>query len=79
MQKNILNKTRLRRVRFMEHKTLFFEDEKLNLIDQRILPLKIQYYTAETYEEVCEAIKKMVVRGSPCDWSLWSLRLLFGC
>ncbi|MDZ7671508.1 MAG: S-methyl-5-thioribose-1-phosphate isomerase [Halanaerobiales bacterium] len=49
----------------MEHKTLFFEDEKLNLIDQRILPLEIQYYTAETYEEVCEAIKKMVVRGAP--------------
>lgn len=49
----------------MEHKTLYFEDDKLQLIDQRILPLEIQYYTAETYENVCEAIKKMVVRGAP--------------
>lgn len=49
----------------MENKTLYFTDGKLNLIDQRILPLEIQYYTAETYEQVCEAIKKMVVRGAP--------------
>jgi len=49
----------------MEHKTLYFENDMLKLIDQRILPLEIQYYTAETYQEVCEAIKKMVVRGAP--------------
>ena len=49
----------------MKHKTLKFEDGVLNLIDQRILPLEIQYYEANNYNEVCEAIKKMVVRGAP--------------
>ncbi len=49
----------------MKHKTLKFEDEVLKLIDQRILPLEIQYYEASNYKEVCEAIKKMVVRGAP--------------
>ncbi len=49
----------------MEHKTLYFEDGVLKLIDQRILPLETQYYKASDYREVCEAIKKMVVRGAP--------------
>lgn len=49
----------------MEHKTLRYEDNVLKLIDQRILPLEIQYYEASNYKEVCEAIKKMVVRGAP--------------
>ncbi|MCF8001199.1 MAG: S-methyl-5-thioribose-1-phosphate isomerase [Halanaerobiales bacterium] len=49
----------------MKHKTLKFEDGVLKLIDQRILPLEIQYYEANNYKEVCEAIKKMVVRGAP--------------
>ena len=49
----------------MEHKTMIFEDETLKLLDQRILPLETQYYEANNYQEVCEAIKKMVVRGAP--------------
>ncbi|MFO7815314.1 MAG: S-methyl-5-thioribose-1-phosphate isomerase [Halanaerobiales bacterium] len=49
----------------MEHKTLILEKQVLKLIDQRILPLEIQYYEANNYKEVCEAIKKMVVRGAP--------------
>lgn len=49
----------------MNHKTLKFEDGILKLIDQRILPLEIQYYEAINYIEVCEAITKMVVRGAP--------------
>src|SRR6056297_2354407 len=49
----------------MEHKTLIFEDGILKLLDQRILPLETQYYEAANYKEVCEAIKKMVVRGAP--------------
>src|SRR6056297_3463388 len=49
----------------MKHKTLIFQDNVLKLIDQRILPLEIKYYEASNYQEVCEAIKKMVVRGAP--------------
>ena len=49
----------------MEHKTLKFEDGVLKLLDQRILPLETKYYEAANYKEVCEAIKKMVVRGAP--------------
>jgi methylthioribose-1-phosphate isomerase len=49
----------------MEHKTLKFEDGVLKLLDQRILPLEIKYYEAANYKKVCEAIKKMVVRGAP--------------
>ncbi|MBS3810609.1 MAG: S-methyl-5-thioribose-1-phosphate isomerase [Halanaerobiales bacterium] len=49
----------------MKHKTLIFQDNVLKLIDQRILPLEIKYYEASNYQEVCQAIKKMVVRGAP--------------
>ncbi|MCF8009397.1 MAG: S-methyl-5-thioribose-1-phosphate isomerase [Halanaerobiales bacterium] len=49
----------------MKHKTLYFEDDVLKMIDQRILPLEIKHYEAKDYQEVCEAIKKMVVRGAP--------------
>lgn len=49
----------------MEHKTLIFQDNVLKLLDQRILPLEIKYYEASNYQEVCQAIKKMVVRGAP--------------
>jgi len=52
-------------VLIMEHKTLKFEDGVLKLLDQRILPLETKYYEAANYKEVCEAIKKMVVRGAP--------------
>lgn len=44
---------------------MILKKDKLKLLDQRILPLEIQYYEAENYKEVCEAIKKMVVRGAP--------------
>lgn len=39
--------------------------EELVLLDQRKLPGKIEYFTAEDYREVAEAIEKMVVRGAP--------------
>lgn len=38
---------------------------KLRLLDQRLLPLKIQYCDYETPEGVAEAIQTMVVRGAP--------------
>lgn len=44
---------------------MIFKKDKLKLLDQRILPLEIQYYEAKNYKKVCEAISKMVVRGAP--------------
>lgn len=35
------------------------------MIDQRLLPAEEKYLTLRSYEEVAEAIKKMVVRGAP--------------
>jgi methylthioribose-1-phosphate isomerase len=35
------------------------------MLDQRLLPTEEKYLTLRSYEEVAEAIKKMVVRGAP--------------
>jgi len=48
-----------------ERKALWFEKGKIKFIDQRKLPHKLEYYTAETVDECCFAIKDMVVRGAP--------------
>ncbi|MEM3392331.1 MAG: hypothetical protein QXL69_03475 [Candidatus Bathyarchaeia archaeon] len=50
---------------FFSLKTLRFEKGKLYVIDQRLLPKKLVYVKLSTYNEVAEAIKKMVVRGAP--------------
>ncbi len=49
----------------MKHQTMELKKEELVLLDQRKLPGKIEYYTADDYREVAEAIEKMVVRGAP--------------
>jgi len=48
-----------------DRKALWFEENKIIFIDQRKLPYKIEYFTAETVEECAFAIKDMVVRGAP--------------
>ncbi|RAP46814.1 MAG: S-methyl-5-thioribose-1-phosphate isomerase [Methanosphaera sp. rholeuAM74] len=45
--------------------TLYWKDNKLYLLDQRLLPHSIEYVECENYHEVIEAIKTMVVRGAP--------------
>jgi methylthioribose-1-phosphate isomerase len=35
------------------------------MLDQRILPMEEKYLTLRSYDEVADAIKKMVVRGAP--------------
>ncbi|MBO8160925.1 MAG: S-methyl-5-thioribose-1-phosphate isomerase [Thermosipho sp. (in: Bacteria)] len=51
----------------MKLKTMTMEwtGDELILIDQRKIPLKEEYMTCRTYEEVAVAIKEMVVRGAP--------------
>lgn len=46
-------------------KTVEWTNEGVRMIDQRLLPTEEKYLMLRTYEEVAEAIKKMVVRGAP--------------
>jgi methylthioribose-1-phosphate isomerase len=46
-------------------KTVEWTDEGISMLDQRLLPSEEKYLMLRSYEEVAEAIKKMVVRGAP--------------
>lgn len=46
-------------------KTIEWTDEGISMLDQRLLPGEEKYLMLRSYEEVAEAIKKMVVRGAP--------------
>ncbi|HEX8136670.1 MAG TPA: S-methyl-5-thioribose-1-phosphate isomerase [Pyrinomonadaceae bacterium] len=46
-------------------KTVEWTDEGVRMIDQRVLPTEEKYLILRSYDEVAEAIKKMVVRGAP--------------
>ncbi|MCD6468384.1 MAG: S-methyl-5-thioribose-1-phosphate isomerase [Thermoplasmata archaeon] len=48
-----------------EYKSVWFEDGKLYLIDQRRLPFRFEVFVAETVDDVVFSIKDMVVRGAP--------------
>ena len=47
-------------------KPIDFKENKLYLLDQRLLPLEENYVEIETIEQTHEAIKQMIVRGAPC-------------
>lgn len=46
-------------------RTLYWEEDTLFLLDQRLLPGKIRYLQCRTVADVVNAIKEMVVRGAP--------------
>ncbi|HEV2905523.1 MAG TPA: S-methyl-5-thioribose-1-phosphate isomerase [Pyrinomonadaceae bacterium] len=46
-------------------KTVEWTDEGVRMLDQRLLPNEEKYLTLYSYDEVADAIKKMVVRGAP--------------
>src|SRR2546423_4428821 len=46
-------------------KTVEWTGEGVRMLDQRLLPNEEKYLILRSYEEVAEAIKKMVVRGAP--------------
>src|ERR1044072_1123473 len=46
-------------------KTVEWTKEGVRMLDQRLLPNEEKYLTLYSYDEVAEAIKKMVVRGAP--------------
>src|SRR5258705_10884721 len=46
-------------------KTVEWTKEGISMLDQRLLPNEEKYLILRSYEEVADAIKKMVVRGAP--------------
>ncbi len=46
-------------------KTVEWTKEGVSMLDQRLLPTEEKYLMLRSYEEVADAIKKMVVRGAP--------------
>jgi translation initiation factor eIF-2B subunit alpha/methylthioribose-1-phosphate isomerase len=48
-----------------EMKSVWMEDAKINLIDQRQLPHNLEIFTAKNLDDTTRAIKDMVVRGAP--------------
>ena len=44
---------------------LIWQDSKLLVLDQRLLPYEKKYLELTTYKEIIDAIKNMVVRGAP--------------
>ena len=46
-------------------KTVEWTKEGVRMLDQRLLPTEEKYLTLRSYEEVADAIKKMIVRGAP--------------
>ncbi len=45
--------------------TLRWVDGRLEMIDQRVLPARIEYRSYDSAVEVAEGIRSMVVRGAP--------------
>src|SRR5512135_1464857 len=46
-------------------RTVFWEDNQLKMIDQRILPGRFEIVSFRDHASVARAIKDMVVRGAP--------------
>src|SRR5574342_232524 len=46
-------------------RTVFWEDNQLKMIDQRILPGRFEVVSLNDHVSVARAIKDMVVRGAP--------------
>ena len=46
-------------------RTVFWEDQQLKMIDQRILPGRFEVISYSDHKAVADAIKDMVVRGAP--------------
>ncbi len=49
----------------MNVKTIEWRDDKVVMIDQRVLPLEETYVECTDYKQVADAIKTMVIRGAP--------------
>jgi methylthioribose-1-phosphate isomerase len=48
-----------------EIRTIFWENDQVCMINQPVLPLKFEIKRYDTYKEVADAIRTMVIRGAP--------------
>lgn len=46
-------------------RTVYWEDEHVRMIDQRLLPGRLELATLSSYQEVAAAIRNMTIRGAP--------------
>jgi len=46
-------------------RTIFWEDDQVKMIDQRILPNALEIVACKTHQEVAHHIKDMTIRGAP--------------
>ena len=53
------------RIEGKEYRTIWFEDNIVNIIDQTKLPLKEDYIETDDYRIVCDAIYALSIRGAP--------------
>lgn len=51
--------------RSIEVRAVWYEDGKVKMIDQRLLPKRFRVIDLESHHQVAEAIKDMTVRGAP--------------
>jgi len=49
----------------MAVKTIEWKNDRIIMLDQRVLPHKEVYRTCHNYQEVAQAIRAMVIRGAP--------------
>jgi methylthioribose-1-phosphate isomerase len=50
---------------FFTLRTVLWDDGRVRMIDQTLLPQRLVYKSFETWEGVADAIRRMVVRGAP--------------
>ena len=49
----------------MAVKTIEWKNDRVIMLDQRVLPHKEVYRVCRSYQEVAQAIRRMVIRGAP--------------
>ncbi len=62
----------------MTFKTIDWVDGKVVMIDQTLLPVEEIYFECTNFREVCEAIRKMKIRGAPAIGIAGALGVLLG-
>jgi methylthioribose-1-phosphate isomerase len=63
----------------MTVKTIEWKDNRVIMIDQRLLPEKEIYRVFDDYEAVAEAIRTMVIRGAPAIGVAAAMGVALGC
>lgn len=60
-------------------RTVFWENDAVVMIDQRLLPHEERYETCHDYRDVIAAIKNLTVRGAPAIGVAAALGIALGC